>query len=86
MDFKIEHMYKATTLFEYSVAVDGSAYLIIYGKHINGHYCCIPNWDIGCEMGSPGQVDYNTDRLNGVGIAEPIAYQIAKSILEVSNS
>ncbi len=80
MEFKIQREYAVNALFESDVAVDGSSYLVIYGKHINGYYCCIPNWNLGCEMGTPDYISYNTEKLVGVGVSEPIAYQIAKSI------
>ena len=50
MGFKIENIFKAKTVFEANISIGGCTYLIIYGEHINGAFCCIPNWGWGCEM------------------------------------
>lgn len=55
-------------------------YLLIYGKHINGYYCCIPNWSVGCEMSSSESTGYNRDKLIECGINEDDAIQLAKAI------
>ena len=28
----------------------GNYYSIIFGKYVNGAFCSIPNWGIGCEL------------------------------------
>ncbi|MBQ9713703.1 MAG: hypothetical protein IJV83_00080 [Clostridia bacterium] len=57
------HFYNAQVLFEISADVRGDSYLVIYGKHVNGYFCCIPNWGIGCEMAEPSDIFYNTEKL-----------------------
>ena len=76
----MSRFYVASVLFEISVEVRGDFYLVIYGKHINGYFCCIPNWCIGCEMAEPDDIFYNTEKLLGAGAPEYSAKDIAKSI------
>lgn len=81
MNIKIETTYKAKVFFESSVSVNGSSYLIIYGEHINGYFCCIPNYGWGCEMAEPSDVFYNCNKLmSECGVPIDIANAIAKSI------
>lgn len=84
MGFKIEQKFNATVLNEYSVAIGGWTYLVIYGRHINGYFCCIPNWKIGCEMSDPNEVAYNCDKLIDCGMKQDVAKELAESILFMS--
>lgn len=83
-DFKIEANYNANVLFETSVAVNGQSYLVIYGEHINGNFCCIPGYGWGCEMAEPSDVFYNSRSLSNCGAPEEIAQALAKAIEEHS--
>ncbi|MDE6021567.1 MAG: hypothetical protein K2H01_11305 [Ruminococcus sp.] len=84
MDYKIETNYNANILFEASVAVQGQSYLVIYGEHINGYFCCIPSHGWGCEMSEPSDVFYNSQSLVNCGVPEEIAKALANSIKERS--
>ena len=75
-------IYKGTVLFETDLSVNGYSYLTIYGRHINGGFCCIPNWNIGCERSEPNDTFYNTEKLVGAGLSEETANAIAKGIYE----
>lgn len=77
--------YKAEALFEVQFDTCGSNYLVIYGKHINGYYCCIPNWQKGCEMSEPTDTYYNYNQLCSAGINERAAKEIAKMIMTVAS-
>ena len=85
MDYKFETEFKASVLFECNIAVGGWTYLIIYGKHINGYFCCIPNWKWGCEMAEPNEVAYNSDKLIDCGADPEVARAICKAIQEHEN-
>lgn len=50
---------------EFLVMIEGQRYLVIYGEHINGGFCCIPNKNYGCEMADPGDIFYNAQKLMG---------------------
>lgn len=41
----------------------GSSFHVIAGPQINGHFLCIPNWQIGCELGRLGDVFWNSEQL-----------------------
>ena len=72
--------YQATILFEVSIDVRGDNYLVIYGKHVNGYFCCIPNWGIGCEMAEPSDIFYNTEKLLFAKCPKYSAKEIATAI------
>lgn len=80
MDFKFETEFKASVLFECNVAIGGWTYLVIYGKHINGYFCCVPNWKWGCEMAAPYEVAYNRDKLIDCGANKEVAQALAEAI------
>lgn len=76
--------YKAEARFEVSFNANGSHFLVIYGKHGNGGFCCIPNFGIGCEMSDePNDVFYNTEKLSGAGLTWADAEAVAKVIKQV---
>ncbi|MBD5585529.1 MAG: hypothetical protein HDQ88_10635 [Clostridia bacterium] len=78
-----QKQYKATALFEVSFNANGSNFLVVYGQHINGYYCCIPNWKIGCEMAEPADTFYNYEKLCGAGLNKNDAKAIAEMIKTV---
>lgn len=43
---------------------DGNSYHLIFGKQINGHFLCIPNWFIGCELASYDSIEWNESSLS----------------------
>lgn len=80
MGFKIENVFSANVTFECNVAIGGFTYLVIYGEHINGGFCCVPNWKWCCEMSTPGDVAYNCEKLIDCGASPEVAGEIAKAI------
>ena len=86
MDYRISATYTASVKVskEISVDVDGYNYLVIYGKHINGGFCCIPNWNIACEMGEASDTFYNTEALIRCKMPKKRAKAIAKAICEAA--
>lgn len=82
----IQVNYTAKVKFEISIDTNGSNYLVIYGKHINGYFCCIPNWKVSCEMSEPEDVFYNANNLIDAGISEAAAKEIAKDICTYQSS
>lgn len=86
MNAKIESIFNANVLFEISVSVCDGSYLVIYGEHINGYFCCIPNWGWCCEMTDPNDTCYNADRLQqNCGANSNVATGIAEAIKEAAN-
>lgn len=82
-------LYEAKVIFERNISACGLSYLTVYGKHINGYFCCIPNWKICCEMAEPCDTFYNFVKLTDAGIevmtAEIIANEIKKTAEALSN-
>ncbi len=72
--------YNVEALFEVSFDANGSYFLVIYGRHANGGFCCIPNWGISCEAGDSQDVFYNTEKLSDAGLTWDDAEAVAKVI------
>lgn len=67
--------------FEHSLTVNGYNYLVIFGKHINGGFIAIPNWNICTEAsGYKGDISENTERLFNQGLNRETAHAIAEHI------
>ncbi len=79
---QVKH-YPVTALFEIAVEPgDGNYYLVIYGKHINGYFCAIPNFKAVCEMAEPTDTFYNFEQLTAAGISDKAAKSIVRTIKE----
>lgn len=69
--------------FEHSLSFNGYSYLVIFGRHINGGFIAIPNWNICTEASRfIGDVWENTQRLKKQGLSQETAEAIAKYIDE----
>lgn len=78
---KIEAKFEATAI-EMRISIDGISYLVIYGEHINGYYCALPQDGIACELSDPYDFSYNVDKMMGAGIKKSVAEGIATAIKE----
>lgn len=65
-------------IFEHSLDINGCNYLVIYGRHVNGGFIAIPNWNICTEAGDG--VFYNTEKLEASGLDQNTAVTIAQHI------
>ncbi len=63
-DVKIVSAYGFSGIREISVDWNAWNFLIIYGKHVNGWFVAIPNWNVSAEIGNPGNLDYNIGNLS----------------------
>lgn len=70
--------------FEISVDCDGLNYRLIYGTHVSGGFCAIPNHNIACELSSPNDTFYNTEALTRCGLDTKVARALAYAIQDVS--
>ena len=77
-------LYKGNVLFEAQVEACGNYYLVIYGKHINGYFCCIPDWNVGCEMAEPSDTYWNYESLRKTKIDNEAAKAIVKEIKRIA--
>ena len=81
-EYKIKEKHSVDLVREISVDWNGWNFLIIYGKHINGWFIAIPNWEICVEAGKPTNVDYNTEKLYGKTEDYSKSIAISKAICE----
>lgn len=61
---KVSNRWPSQKTREITVNHNGNSYHIIYGEQINGGFCCIPNWGIGCELAEFWDVFWNTESLS----------------------
>ena len=80
LEYNIRECFTVKAMFEMTVEVDGSSFLVIYGRHISGGFCCITNWNISCEMSSTNDVFYNSEQLMRCELSEGVAVAIASAI------
>ena len=71
---------EASIIFEHDITIGDCSYLVIFGRHINGGFICIPNWNIGCEAAGDGDILYNTDKLIQCGLDIEVAGAVAEYI------
>ena len=74
---------KVTNVRHITVEWNGNSYSVIFGRYVNGGFCCIPNWAICCELGAFDDVFWNTESLERAfdGDGE-VANALAKAICQ----
>ena len=71
---------------EADIDANGWNFHIIVGKHSTGNYICIPNWSIGSELASLGDVFWNRERLASyTSLSMENASLIATALAELQN-
>ncbi len=53
--------------YEVNINANGNGFHVIFGSQINGNFLCIPNWNLGCELGPYKERIRNTDSIYGTG-------------------
>lgn len=81
-NYNIKNTCEVSKAHEISVDWNGYNFLIIYGKHINGWFIAIPNWQMCTEAGQPSDDFYNTEKLSRVIDIENAPSIIAKAVRE----
>lgn len=76
--------FDAEVIFERAVTIGEWSGLIIYGRHINGHFVCIPG-EYAAEMSTPDDIFYNTEKLFVAGAPKWLAERIASAIEFIAN-
>lgn len=61
---------------------NGESYLLIYGRHVNGYFCCFPSRNKSCEMSDPSDEFYNYERLVAAGFTDIEARFLATLIFD----
>lgn len=64
MKAEVRTTYKIEAKEELSIDYKGFNYLVIIGKHINGWFIAIPNWNVYTEAGNPIDSYYNCEKLS----------------------
>ena len=71
-------------IFEHDIQFNGCSYLVVYGRHVNGCFIAIPNWNICTEAGD--DILYNAEKLTACGLEQATALTIAEHIKSSSES
>jgi len=82
MEAKIKREYEISNAHEISVDWNGYNFLIIYGKHINGWFIAIPNWEVCIEASDPTDTFYNSEKLAKALDKANVGIELAKVIKE----
>lgn len=77
---EIKRSYDITETHGASIDWNGNNYLVIYGRHVNGWYIAIPNWQISMEAAAPTDTFYNMERL-----AQKLGKRAAQVIAQALN-
>lgn len=76
----IQNCYEVSQTNEISVDWDGNNYLVIYGRHINGWFIAIPNWQTSTEAAHPSDSFYNMEKLTRALKSNEAARAIADAL------
>lgn len=64
------------------VEYNGNYFSVIFGEYVNGGFCSIPNWNVGCELAELDDVGWNkrvlSELFENSGIGNCIAQAIAR--------
>ena len=71
-----------TNVHHIGIEYDGNYYSVIFGKYVNGGFCFIPNWNVGCELAGFGDVFWNKESIGRVLKSKRAAGVIATAIKE----
>lgn len=83
--------WKITRIFDDSISnvhhvgmeFNGNYYSVIFGRSINGGFCCIPNHGVGCDLAAFSDIFWNTETigrtLNSEAAGRAIAEMIARA-------
>lgn len=80
--YEIVSYHKVGKVIEFTMEFASWSFLVVYGKHINGYFCAVPNWGWGCEMSGPESVMYNMAKLIEAGANESAVPAIVEAIRE----
>lgn len=83
-DYKVSYNGDKTIKNVHHIGVDynGNYYSVIFGEYVNGGFCCIPNWNIACELAEFDDLQWNEESLNGVLKNNKAAKVIVSAIAE----
>lgn len=79
-----ENLLRMYPRYEFPLDYEGFSYLVIFGKHINGWFICLPRNNVSCEAADPLDIPYNQSKLIENGkLDEDFALLVANMIKEL---
>ena len=81
-DINLIHAHVQT--YEADFNTNGSSYHLIFGRHTNGWFLCIPNYQIGVELAHPSDQFWNRESLEHAGVPKREANAISGAHKELS--
>ena len=85
-DYKITYYgdMEVSNVHHIGVECSGNYYSVIFGEYVNGGFCSIPNWNVGCDLSTFDDVSYSTEKLSIALKNKNDAKQIALAISDYS--
>ena len=74
-----------TQPYEANLSLNENSYHLIFVRHSNGWFLCIPNHQIGVELAHPSDRFWNQESLEHAGISTFEARAIADTLKELSH-
>ena len=74
-----------TQPYEANRSLNENSYHLLFGRHSNGWFLCIPNHQIGVELAHPSDHFWNQESLEHAGISTFEARAIADTLKELSH-
>ena len=84
LKIRVGMAFNAKVIFERAVTIGAWSGLVIYGRHVNGYFVCIPG-EYAAEMAEPTDTFYNTEKLMYAGAPKWLAERIASAIEFIAN-
>ena len=84
LEIRVGMAFDAEVIFERAVTIGAWSGLVIYGRHVNGYFVCIPG-EYAAEMAEPTDTFYNTEKLMYAGAPKWLAERIASAIEFIAN-
>ena len=67
--------------YEVEICANGYSFHAIFGSQVNGHFLCIPNWNLGCELGAYNDRFWNIESIIKSGqVGRDEAYAIGNAL------
>lgn len=84
MEYRISYIGDDSINNVHHIGVDynGNYYSVIFGKYVNGGFCSIPNFGVGCELSNFSDTFWNAESLGRVLKSKRVAKVIAMAIAE----
>ena len=60
---KIKPLNLDTDPYEMILKAEGFSFHLIFGRQINGHFLCIPDWHFGCELARLSDIGWNMNAI-----------------------